>query len=163
MQEVGLTLLVLRPKEGLAIMNGTAVMTALACLAFDRANYLAKLASRITAIASLALKGNSHHFDEILFSVKPHPGQQQIARWIRDDLNHHDHPRNADRLQDRYSIRCAPHVIGVLQDSLPFFRQMIENELNSANDNPIIDGEGEHAYCTAGIFMAATLPWQWTA
>ncbi|ALS35043.1 histidine ammonia-lyase [Pseudoalteromonas translucida KMM 520] len=144
MQEVGLTPLVLRPKEGLAVMNGTAVMTALACLAFDRANYLAKLASRITAIASLALKGNSHHFDEILFSVKPHPGQQQIARWIRDDLNHHDHPRNADRLQDRYSIRCAPHVIGVLQDSLPFFRQMIENELNSANDNPIIDGEGEH-------------------
>ena len=125
-------------------MNGTAVMTALACLAFDRANYLAKLASRITALSSLALKGNSHHFDEILFSVKPHPGQQQVAKWIRDDLNHHDHPRNADRLQDRYSIRCAPHVIGVLQDSLPFFRQMIENELNSANDNPIIDGEGEH-------------------
>ncbi|PLT25377.1 histidine ammonia-lyase [Pseudoalteromonas sp. MelDa3] len=144
MKEVGLEPLTLRPKEGLAVMNGTAVMTALACLAFDRANYLAKLASRITALSSLALKGNSHHFDEILFSVKPHPGQQQIARWIRDDLNHHDHPRNADRLQDRYSIRCAPHVIGVLQDSLPFFRHMIENELNSANDNPIIDGQGEH-------------------
>ena len=144
MKEVGLEPLTLRPKEGLAVMNGTAVMTALACLAFDRANYLAKLASRITALSSLALKGNSHHFDEILFSVKPHPGQQQIARWIREDLNHHDHPRNADRLQDRYSIRCAPHVIGVLQDSLPFFRHMIENELNSANDNPIIDGQGEH-------------------
>lgn len=144
MQAAGLKPLTLRPKEGLAVMNGTAVMTALACLAFDRANYLAKLASRITALSSLALKGNSHHFDEILFSVKPHPGQQQVAKWIRDDLNHHDHPRNADRLQDRYSIRCAPHVIGVLQDSLPFFRQMIENELNSANDNPIIDGEGEH-------------------
>lgn len=144
MKKVGLEPLTLRPKEGLAIMNGTAVMTALACLAFDRANYLAKLASRITALSSLALKGNSHHFDEILFSVKPHPGQQQIARWIRGDLNHHDHPRNADRLQDRYSIRCAPHVIGVLQDSLPFFRHMIENELNSANDNPIIDGQGEH-------------------
>ena len=144
MKEVGLEPLTLRPKEGLAVMNGTAVMTALACLAFDRANYLAKLASRITALSSLALKGNSHHFDEISFSVKPHPGQHQIARWIREDLNHHDHPRNADRLQDRYSIRCAPHVIGVLQDSLPFFRHMIENELNSANDNPIIDGKGEH-------------------
>ncbi len=144
MKEVGLTPLKLRPKEGLAVMNGTAVMTAMACLAYDRANYCAKLATRITSLCSLALKGNSHHFDEILFSVKPHPGQQQIARWVREDLNHHEHPRNADRLQDRYSIRCAPHVIGVLQDSLPWFRQMIENELNSANDNPIIDGEGEH-------------------
>ena len=144
MQELGLKPLKLRPKEGLAVMNGTAVMTALACLAYDRADYLAKLTSRITALASLALKGNSHHFDDILFSVKPHPGQQQVAAWIRGDLNHVEHPRNADRLQDRYSIRCAPHVIGVLQDSLPWFRQMIENELNSANDNPIIDGEGEH-------------------
>jgi histidine ammonia-lyase len=144
MDELSLTPLTLRPKEGLAVMNGTAVMTGLACLAFDRTAYLAKLTSRITALASLALKGNSHHFDEILFSVKPHPGQQQIASWIRGDLNHVEHPRNADRLQDRYSIRCAPHVIGVVQDSLPWFRQMIENELNSANDNPIIDGEGEH-------------------
>lgn len=135
---------VLRPKEGLALMNGTAVMTALACLAFDRAQYLARLSSRITAMASLTLKGNSNHFDEILFAAKPHPGQNQIATWIREDLNHHEHPRNSDRLQDRYSIRCAPHIIGVLQDALPFMRQFIETEVNSANDNPIVDGEGEH-------------------
>jgi histidine ammonia-lyase len=144
MKEIGLKPITLRPKEGLAIMNGTAVMTAISCIAYDRAQYLSKMAARITALSSLALKGNSHHFNEILFSVKPHPGQQQVATWIRNDLNHVDHPRNADRLQDRYSIRCAPHVIGVLQDSLPWFRQMIENELNSANDNPIIDGPGEH-------------------
>lgn len=134
----------LRPKEGLAIMNGTAVMTAIACLAFSRAEYLAQLCSRITALSSLALQGNSNHFDDILFSVKPHPGQNQIAKWIRQDLHHDSHPRNSSRLQDRYSIRCAPHVIGVVQDSLPWMRQMIEIELNSANDNPIIDGEGEH-------------------
>jgi len=119
-------------------------MTALACLAFDRAQYLARLSSRITAMASLTLKGNSNHFDEILFAAKPHPGQNQIATWIREDLNHHEHPRNSDRLQDRYSIRCAPHIIGVLQDALPFMRQFIETEVNSANDNPIVDGEGEH-------------------
>ncbi|MCU4676655.1 aromatic amino acid ammonia-lyase [Catenovulum sp. 2E275] len=140
----GLKPIKLRPKEGLAIMNGTAVMTAIACLAYDRAAYLAKLMTRVTALASLALKGNSNHFDDILFSVKPHSGQQQIAAWIQGDLNHHTHPRNSDRLQDRYSIRCAPHVIGVLQDSLPWLRSFIENELNSANDNPIIDGIGEH-------------------
>ena len=139
-----LTPIKLRPKEGLAIMNGTAVMTALACTAYKRAEYAAKLMARITALSSLALKGNSNHFDDILFSVKPHPGQNRIAKWIQNDLNHHEHPRNSHRLQDRYSIRCAPHVIGVLADSLPWLRSMIENELNSANDNPIIDGIGEH-------------------
>lgn len=144
MAACGLKPLRLRPKEGLAIMNGTAVMTALACQAYQRAEYLTRLSSRITALASLALQGNSHHFDEILFSVKPHQGQNQIAAWIRHDLNSFEHPRNADRLQDRYSIRCAPHIIGVLRDALPWFRQTIENELNSANDNPIIDGLGEH-------------------
>lgn len=134
----------LRPKEGLAVMNGTAVMTALACMAYSRAEYLTRLCSRITSLCSIALKGNSNHFDDILFSVKPHPGQNQIASWIREDLHHDHHPRNSSRLQDRYSIRCAPHVIGVLRDSLPWMRQMIEIELNSANDNPIIDGAGEH-------------------
>ncbi|QYJ75141.1 histidine ammonia-lyase [Shewanella sp. FJAT-52076] len=143
-QKLNITPLKLRPKEGLALMNGTAVMTALACLAFDRADYLTRLSSRITAMASLTLKGNSNHFDDILFAAKPHPGQSQVATWIRDDLNHHEHPRNSDRLQDRYSIRCAPHIIGVLADAQPMLRQFIENELNSANDNPIVDGEGEH-------------------
>ncbi|BFM12703.1 aromatic amino acid ammonia-lyase [Simiduia litorea] len=142
--ELNITPLKLRPKEGLALMNGTAVMTAIACLAFERARYLAKLSTRITALATLASKGNAHHFDEILFSVKPHPGQQQIAAWLRDDLHAGEPPRNPQRLQDRYSLRCAPHVIGVLQDALPFLRQYIENEINSANDNPIIDGVGEH-------------------
>lgn len=141
---LGIEPIKLRPKEGLAIMNGTAVMTALACMAYSRAEYLTRLCARITAISSLALQGNSNHFDDILFSVKPHPGQNQIAEWIRKDLHHDHHPRNSSRLQDRYSIRCAPHVIGVLRDSLPWMKQMIEIELNSANDNPIVDGAGEH-------------------
>ena len=77
--EAGIAPLRLRPKEGLAIMNGTAVMTALACLAYARAEYLTRLATRITALASFALDGNAHHFDATLFSVKPHPGQQRVA------------------------------------------------------------------------------------
>ncbi len=70
MAEAGISPLQLRPKEGLAVMNGTAVMTAVACMAYSRAEYLSRLTTRITAMASLALKGNSHHFDDILFSVK---------------------------------------------------------------------------------------------
>ncbi len=134
----------LMPKEGLAIMNGTAVMTALACMAHSRAEYLTRLSSRITSLVVLATQGNGAHFDDLLFQVKPHAGQQRVAKWIQDDINYHEHPRNSARLQDRYSIRCAPHIIGVLQDALGWMRRDIENELNSANDNPIIDGEGEH-------------------
>jgi histidine ammonia-lyase len=86
LNELALAPLTLRPKEGLALMNGTAVMTALACLAFVRADYLAQLAARITSMMSIALQGNANHFDEKLFSVKPHPGQNRVAAWIRSDL-----------------------------------------------------------------------------
>lgn len=139
----GLQPLRLRPKEGLAIMNGTAVMTGLACLAWQRAQYLAQLASRITAMASLTLDGNAYHFDATLFSVKPHPGQQQVAARIRGDLAEVTAPHAEKRIQDRYSIRCAPHVIGVLDDALTSLKPWIENELNSANDNPLIDPDQE--------------------
>jgi len=143
--QINIMPLTLKPKEGLAIMNGTAVMTAIACLAYQRAEYLSQLCTRISSMASVALKGNAYHFDEKLFSVKPHNGQIKVAQRIRADLHlSKETPRNDSRLQDRYSLRCAPHVIGVLEDALPWFRQFIENELNSANDNPIIDAEGEH-------------------
>ncbi len=141
--KIGMTPLKLRPKEGLAIMNGTAVMTGLACLAWQRADYLARMATRLTAFNVLASDGNAHHFDETLFAAKPHPGQGRIAARLRSDLHSERPPRNEQRLQDRYSLRCAPHVIGVLEDSLPFLRQLIETELNSANDNPLIDADGE--------------------
>ena len=142
-REHGLTPHTLRPKEALALMNGTAVMTGLACIAFSRAEYLTRLASRITSFSALALKSNAFHFSKELFDVKPHPGQSQVAYWIRSDLEHEEMQRNPQRLQDRYSIRCAPHIIGVLADALPFFRSQIETELNSSNDNPIIDPDHE--------------------
>ena len=143
LSEIGMTPLTLRPKEGLAVMNGTAVMTALACLAFHRAEYLSRLATRLTAFNVLASNGNAHHFDAVLFAAKPHPGQSRVAQRLREDLHSDRPPRNEQRLQDRYSLRCAPHVIGVLEDALPFLRQLIETELNSANDNPLIDPERE--------------------
>ncbi|WP_413282787.1 HAL/PAL/TAL family ammonia-lyase [Vibrio sp. MA40-2] len=143
LEMTGLQPITLRPKEGLALMNGTAVMTAVACLNWQRANYLAELATRITAMVTLAMKGNAFHYDERLHAVKPHQGQVRCARRLRNDLATECPPRNSDRLQDRYSLRCAPHVIGVLEDTLTWTRQLIETELNSANDNPIIDGEAE--------------------
>lgn len=141
--ELDLPPLTLAPKEGLALMNGTAVMTGLACLAFARAEYLTRLSARLTALSCLALKGNRGHFAPELFAVKPHEGQNQVAAWIYADLDDGGEAREQIRLQDRYSIRCAPHVIGVLRDALPWLRRDIENELNSANDNPIIDPDLE--------------------
>jgi len=142
-RELGWEPLVLRPKEALALMNGTAVMTGLACLAFARADYLLQLATRITALNVVALQGNPEHFDERLFAAKPHPGQMQVAAWLRKDLAIDAPTAPLHRLQDRYSLRCAPHVLGVLADSLNWLRSFIEIELNSANDNPIIDAEEE--------------------
>jgi len=136
---LGIVGLRLRPKEGLALMNGTAVMTGLACLAWSRAEYFSRLATRITAMNVVAAAGNPHHFDEGLFAVKPHRGQQRVASRLRQDLPDTSASGETVRIQDRYSLRCAPHVIGVLEDALDFSCEWIENELNSANDNPIID------------------------
>ena len=132
--------LVLRPKEGLALMNGTAVMTAIACLNYKKAEQISLSSTLVTAMNVLALEGNPSHFDEVLFAQKPHQGQQQIAAQLRHCLNSEvQTAHQSPRLQDRYSLRCAPHVIGVFEDSKVWLRQFIENELNSSNDNPLID------------------------
>ncbi|OXA54182.1 Histidine ammonia-lyase [Folsomia candida] len=139
---VGMTPLVLIPKEALALINGTSAMTGVACLAYQRAQQISHLATRLTSLTILALKGNLFHYDETLFSVKPHRGQQRVAARIRQDLLVSSAPKDyskVHRIQDRYSTRCAPHIIGVLEDVLPFCKGVIEAELNSANDNPIID------------------------
>lgn len=141
--EAGLSPHQLQPKEALALMNGTAVMTGIACLAFSRAEYLTRLTSRITSFAALALRSNIAHFEPEIFDLKPFTGQQRCAAWIRGDLADEDPMSISQRLQDRYSIRCAPHVIGVLRDALPQFRLWIETELNSVNDNPIVDPQHE--------------------
>ena len=138
--EAGLEPIPLEAKEALSLMNGTSVMTALACLAFEQSLRLARLSAALTAMASDVTGGNRAHFDDRIFLAKPHPGQRACARWIADDVGYDPKVKvQPRRLQDRYSIRCAPHIIGVLLDSAPFLRQLIETELNGANDNPLID------------------------
>ena len=136
----GLEPLVLEPKESLALMNGTSAMTALACLAFERAARMAKLACGVSALASHAVAGNPAHFAAEIFELKPHRGTRRAAAWIRESLAGAV-PGAPARLQDRYSIRCAPHVIGVLLDALDFSRELLEIEINGVDDNPIIDPE----------------------
>ncbi|MDX2054831.1 MAG: aromatic amino acid ammonia-lyase [Polyangiaceae bacterium] len=138
--EAGLEPLVFEPKESLAIMNGTSVMTALACSAFVAAERLCRVAAAWTAMLCDAVGGNASHFHERIFALKPHPGQMQAARWIREGLEAQvEQNSSGQRLQDRYSLRCAPHVIGVALDTLTFVRQWLETEINGVNDNPIVD------------------------
>ena len=136
------------PKEAIAIMNGTAVMNAVAALAFTDAEYLADLACRITAMNSIAMKGNAYHFNERLFALKPHPGQALAAEKIRAALPDENQgtPAAPAVIQDNYSIRCAPHVIGLFYDIRDTMRKFIETELNSANDNPLIDPATQMVY-----------------
>lgn len=139
--EVGLEPLRLAPKESLALMNGTTVMTALGCLALDRARRAARAAAAVTAVLSQVTHGNPAHFDARIFAWKPHPGSTRCAAWIRNDLRadeRRDGPP-ADRLQDRYSLRCAPHVIGVLLDAVELTSQILEVEVNGSDDNPLVD------------------------
>jgi len=143
LSELGLRPLALEIKESLSLMNGTSGMTGLAVLAFDRASRLARLACAVTAAHVAAARGNRRHFDARLFELKPHPGQAKAAGWIRDLLGDADAAHPPARLQDRYSIRCAPHVIGVLVDALRHGREALEIEINGVDDNPIIDDDGE--------------------
>jgi histidine ammonia-lyase len=137
---VGLEPLTLLPKESLAIMNGTSVLTALGCLAWERARYLARLVAAITAGLSDVVRGNAEHFSARIFELKPHPGLVKAAAWIREDIELEARKQTSlGRLQDRYSIRCAPHVIGVLVDAVAQLEQTLFIEANSINDNPILD------------------------
>ncbi len=136
----GLAPIELAPKEGLALMNGTSAMTGLGCLAWARARRLARWSSAITAVLVDALGSNRGHFDARIDALKPHAGHRTAAGWIRADLeiDGRDHGAGA-RLQDRYSVRCAPHVIGVLLDAADFAERTLDVEIDSVNDNPIVD------------------------
>jgi histidine ammonia-lyase len=138
---VGLQPIELSPRETLSLVNGTSVMSALGCVAVARALRLARLACALTAAGSEATRGNPAHFDARIAAWKPHPGQVRATAWIREDLEYDGarQPPPPARLQDRYSIRCAPHVIGVLLDAADLARRVLEVELNGANDNPLVD------------------------
>lgn len=118
----------------------TAAMTGLACLAAARADSLCRLAARITALAALALDDSGSYFDEALFAAKPYPGMAQAAGWIRADLG--VRTGTAPGTEARDPLRCAPQVIGVLMDALPWMVRHIELELNSAGGALLVDLEG---------------------
>jgi histidine ammonia-lyase len=130
----------LGPKESLAIMNGTSAMTGLMCLAWRRAERLARFSAALSAATVDVLHGQAAHFDARIFEAKPHFGSRLAARWIREDLGLENHPDpHGGRIQDVYSLRCSPHVIGAVLDGLRFAKEVVDVELNGSSDNPLVD------------------------
>jgi len=134
------------PKEALAMMNGTSTMTGIAALAVERADRILNAAICATALTVHALKGKFLHFHPAIGEAKPFPGQIHAAKRLTEllqmDTDNGDLESQAKgALQDPYSLRCTPQIVGVLYDALTWIRGWVETEANSANDNPIFDLE----------------------
>jgi histidine ammonia-lyase len=146
---VGLEPLHLEAKEGLALLNGTQLMTAIGALFIEDADRLARAASVIAAMSVEALLGTDVAFAAAYHAARPHPGQGQVAAELRALLAgselQHAHHGQAHKVQDPYSLRCVPQVHGASRDALGYVRGVLEVEINSATDNPLVFPAGSDA------------------
>jgi histidine ammonia-lyase len=138
----------LSAKEGLALINGTQMMTAFAVEILNRSYRLSKLADIAGAMSTEALKGSDNAFKDELQKVRPHKGQINTAANLRKLLKNSEIRMShidCDRVQDAYSLRCIPQVHGAAKDTIEYTTKVIETEINSATDNPLIFSKtGEH-------------------
>lgn len=127
-------------KEGLALTNGTAFMTALGLLTCDAAEKLITTANVTAALTLEALNGTPIAFDPKIHQLRPHRGQLAIARQLRSLLSDSELTRGEDPLnvQDAYTLRCIPQVHGAILDALTHTKEVLETELNAVTDNPLI-------------------------
>jgi histidine ammonia-lyase len=141
LRAAGLRPLVLEPKEGLALINGTQLMTALGALATAEALRLVRSADVVGALTLDALLGTDVAFDPRIHAARPHPGQSASARNLKRLLAGsalRESHRNCGRVQDAYSLRCMPQVHGTVRDGLRYAQRAHEVEMNSATDNPMV-------------------------
>jgi histidine ammonia-lyase len=147
LQRAGLAPVKLEAKEGLALLNGTQMMTAVGALALARAARLAHAADVAGAMTLEALKGTPAAFDERIHTARPHPGQAAVARHLRELLAgseiRESHRERDPRVQDAYSLRCMPQVHGAARGALSHVRQVLEIETASGTDNPLVFAEQE--------------------
>lgn len=135
----------LAPKEALALINGTQVMTAIGCLALHDAEVLCTTADIVGALSAEALRATDAAWDEALHNERPYPGQIAVAANLRRLVHGSpilaSHRVGDPRVQDPYSIRCMPQVHGASRDALAQTRRMLEIEINSVTDNPLVFAE----------------------
>lgn len=146
LNELGIQAIELEAKDGLALINGTQLMTGYGAFVLERCLTLRKSADIIAAMSLEALQGSAVPFDKRIHQIRPHPGQIEVAANMRQLLNQseiQDSHRNCGKVQDPYSLRCIPQVHGASRDALNYATGVIEIELNSVTDNPLVFSNGE--------------------
>ncbi|MBN2857160.1 MAG: histidine ammonia-lyase [Candidatus Delongbacteria bacterium] len=154
MKKAGIPVLELKQKEGLAILNGTQVMTSIAAVSLIKAENLIKAADIAGAMSLDALRGSLSAFDERIHAARPHKGQIATAanfrKILKDSALLHSH-LNCEKVQDAYSLRCIPQVHGAVRDTFNHVKNVIETEMNSVTDNPLVFEKG-HDVISGGNF-----------
>lgn len=158
LREANLEPLILEAKEGLALLNGTQMMSAVGALALADADRLARTASVAAALSVEALLGTDVAFAAEYQLARPHPGQIAVAAELRHLLREStlqtSHHGSGHKIQDPYSLRCVPQVHGAVRDALDYLRGVLLIELNSATDNPLVfpsgGGTDPNAVATGG-------------
>ena len=135
------------PKEGIAFINGTQAQTALLALMVYDAKVLWRTAVGAAAMSLEALRGTPTPLDARIHEARPHRGQVMAAELMRALLEHSEiresHRENDPRVQDAYSLRCAPQVLGSVADAIRFAEETVRVELNSSTDNPLVFENGD--------------------
>jgi len=141
LKRVGLEPLALEAGEGIALINGTQVMTAIGGLAVYDAGILSRVADIAAAMSLEVLMGSRTEFDPLIHTVRPHPGQAASAdnmnRITKNSEIISSH-KDCSRIQDAYTLRCSPQVHGASKDMINYARGVIETEMNSSTNNPLI-------------------------
>ncbi len=157
LKAAGLAPIKLGGKEGLALTNGTSLMTAIGVLTTLQAENLACVADLAGALSLEALHGTPRAFDPRIHAVRPHPRQIECAAYLRQLIDGSTFTRRDDPLnvQDAYTLRCIPQVHGAIRDAILYARWVLNIELNAAVDNPLIffdDHSGEPTVLSGGNF-----------
>ncbi len=145
-------------KDGLALINGTQLMSAYGAFVLERARHLLTAADILAGMSLEALQGSAKPFDARVHEVRPHPGQQAVAANVRQLLDNSEileSHRHCGKVQDPYSLRCIPQVHGASRDALAHAAEVVEREINSVTDNPLVFDDGDTV--SAGNFHGQPL------
>ncbi len=156
--QAGLEPIELQAKDGLALINGTQLMTAYGAYVLHQSLNLIKVADILAAMSLEALQGSAAPFDPRIHEIRPHPGQKETADNIRLMLRGSEimaSHRDCGKIQDPYCLRCVPQVHGASRDALNYANQTIEREMNSVTDNPLVFEDG--AILSGGNFHGQPL------
>lgn len=148
-------------REGLAMLNGTSAMTGIGGINVIMAQRLVVWSTLFSLMINELMEAYDDHFSEPLNAVKRHKGQQQVAKWMRTfaknskllrKRNEHLYDKKVtddvieEKVQENYSVRCVPQILGAILDTISYTGTVIENELNSVNDNPVVDYKNKNIY-----------------